>query len=103
MDHHAGALIVDQRGVFGNAVIAFHLEAIPVGPDCRTDIVLLEQIGDLVAFHRMMERADAVSHLLGHIDHQRSEEHTSELQSLMRTSYAVFCLKQKISSHNSHP
>src|SRR3546814_7533275 len=25
----------------------------------------------------------------------RSEEHTSELQSLMRTSYAVFCLKQK--------
>src|SRR3546814_2720156 len=28
--------------------------------------------------------------------HSRSEEHTSELQSLMRISYAVFCLKQKI-------
>src|SRR3546814_2032771 len=28
----------------------------------------------------------------------RSEEHTSELQSLMRTSYAVFCLKKKINS-----
>src|SRR3546814_7646173 len=27
--------------------------------------------------------------------HTRSEEHTSELQSLMRISYAVFCLKQK--------
>src|SRR3546814_7202429 len=27
---------------------------------------------------------------------KRSEEHTSELQSLMRTSYAVFCLKKKI-------
>src|SRR3546814_9283055 len=27
---------------------------------------------------------------------QRSEEHTSELQSLMRTSYAVFCLKKTI-------
>src|SRR3546814_8041460 len=26
---------------------------------------------------------------------QRSEEHTSELQSLMRNSYAVFCLKKK--------
>src|SRR3546814_9795665 len=26
---------------------------------------------------------------------ERSEEHTSELQSLMRTSYAVFCLKNK--------
>src|SRR3546814_9472436 len=30
----------------------------------------------------------------------RSEEHTSELQSLMRISYAVFCLKQKTSSIN---
>src|SRR3546814_1940573 len=29
----------------------------------------------------------------------RSEEHTSELQSLMRTSYAVFCLKKK--THNN--
>src|SRR3546814_4747170 len=28
-------------------------------------------------------------------DPQRSEEHTSELQSLMRISYAVFCLKKK--------
>src|SRR3546814_8580410 len=29
------------------------------------------------------------------LDAQRSEEHTSELQSLMRISYAVFCLKKK--------
>src|SRR3546814_3142756 len=34
----------------------------------------------------------------------RSEEHTSELQSLMRISYAVFCLKKnKPSNHNSRP
>src|SRR3546814_4690911 len=36
---------------------------------------------------------------------ERSEEHTSELQSLMRNSYAVFCLKKKIkqtSRNNSH-
>src|SRR3546814_2987751 len=33
----------------------------------------------------------------------RSEEHTSELQSLMSISYAVFCLKQKKkNSHNKH-
>src|SRR3546814_1815864 len=31
---------------------------------------------------------------------ERSEEHTSELQSLMRISYAVFCLKKK--KHNTH-
>src|SRR3546814_9441157 len=30
----------------------------------------------------------------------RSEEHTSELQSLMRTSYAVFCLTKKNHKHN---
>src|SRR3546814_5130592 len=30
----------------------------------------------------------------------RSEEHTSELQSLMRISYAVFCLKKKIITYN---
>src|SRR3546814_5389794 len=35
--------------------------------------------------------------VLGHV---RSEEHTSELQSLMRISYAVFCLKKKKSAHN---
>src|SRR3546814_3429165 len=32
---------------------------------------------------------------------QRSEEHTSELQSLMRISYAVFCLKKKIVSRKT--
>src|SRR3546814_8608937 len=34
--------------------------------------------------------------------YERSEEHTSELQSLMRNSYAVFCLKKKtIHEHNT--
>src|SRR3546814_4048966 len=38
----------------------------------------------------------AVGILAARIDQiQRSEEHTSELQSLMRISYAVFCLKKK--------
>src|SRR3546814_3289849 len=32
----------------------------------------------------------------------RSEEHTSELQSLMRTSYAVFCLKKKTITNTLH-
>src|SRR3546814_4228929 len=32
----------------------------------------------------------------------RSEEHTSELQSLMRISYAVFCLKKKINHQSTH-
>src|SRR3546814_2572289 len=33
--------------------------------------------------------------------HPRSEEHTSELQSLMRISYAVFCLKKKTTTQQT--
>src|SRR3546814_7050250 len=36
-------------------------------------------------------------------DSERSEEHTSELQSLMRISYAVFCLKKKNNTYNKPP
>src|SRR3546814_9921008 len=36
---------------------------------------------------------------LSRVSTARSEEHTSELQSLMRISYAVFCLKKKIYNH----
>src|SRR3546814_3357926 len=35
--------------------------------------------------------------------HGRSEEHTSELQSLMRISYAVFCLKKKKTTSTQQP
>src|SRR3546814_2347435 len=41
---------------------------------------------------------------LGHVADigLRSEEHTSELQSLMRISYAVFCLQKKKHAHNEY-
>src|SRR3546814_4756794 len=42
-------------------------------------------------------RAVADTHSVASAD--RSEEHTSELQSLMRISYAVFCLKKKNTNH----
>src|SRR3546814_4446045 len=51
------------------------------------------------ASHRLsgaaLARAVAVRHVRGRPWQPRSEEHTSELQSLMRISYAVFCLKKK--------
>src|SRR3546814_10732714 len=40
-------------------------------------------------------KADGYTLLMATNTTMRSEEHTSELQSLMRTSYAVFCLKKK--------
>src|SRR3546814_7276463 len=42
---------------------------------------------------RQLEQAEEARHV-----RIRSEEHTSELQSLMRISYAVFCLKKKITT-----
>src|SRR3546814_7698697 len=54
---------------------------------------------DTIAFEHI-PAGKGLSELPGHkillVDHGRSEEHTSELQSLMRISYAVFCLKKKI-------
>src|SRR3546814_4051028 len=44
-------------------------------------------------------RRDAAAALRRHL---RSEEHTSELQSLMRTSYAVFCLQKKKTEETTH-
>src|SRR3546814_9225629 len=52
--------------------------------------------GAVPAFHRrVMSTAFPFGIAIRIPDPARSEEHTSELQSLMRTSYAVFCLKKK--------
>src|SRR3546814_10543788 len=59
---------------------------------------LLSGIGRNVGYFRQTElEADILSvSLLANANYDpRSEEHTSELQSLMRISYAVFCLKKK--------
>src|SRR3546814_4716683 len=44
---------------------------------------------------RCVHLVQAIPRALGTVIPGRSEEHTSELQSLMRISYAVFCLKKK--------
>src|SRR3546814_6764130 len=55
--------------------------------------------GMTVLEHGEMVR-DYYHDLLGHMREQRrSEEHTSELQSLMRSSHAVFCLNKKKTRH----
>src|SRR3546814_2246582 len=52
------------------------------------------------AFARAMRLRVAAWALLN--TDKRSEEHTSELQSLMRISYAVFCLKKKTKTHTKN-
>src|SRR3546814_3762145 len=66
-------------------VLAAVLHAIGITPE-QTAIV----VGFILPFDRVLDMIRT-----------RSEEHTSELQSLMRISYAVFCLKKKIKTHTT--
>src|SRR3546814_5841139 len=50
---------------------------------------------DYVKQHKVVSLHACEICVLDEADRMRSEEHTSELQSLMRISYAVFCLKKK--------
>src|SRR3546814_4777837 len=59
------------------------------GRECRSGDNPLSDSGDLPAAHSHARRR------VGRRNDCRSEEHTSELQSLMRISYAVLCLKKK--------
>src|SRR3546814_2287918 len=68
-DHHAVGDMLDHRQVVAD-----------------------EQVGQAELLAQVHEQ---VQHLGLDRDVERSEEHTSELQSLMRISYAVFCLKKK--------
>src|SRR3546814_3027144 len=81
------------------------------------EVELIEPLGDTAAmykdflpggdelsirFHHVAVRVEGAmdnwDKYAASIDTDRSEEHTSELQSLMRISYAVFCLKKNTSS-----
>src|SRR3546814_8336041 len=72
---------VIKADVVGNG----HLRAIMAGDDGRSI--------KTIAFRQA--ESDLGQAILGAPRDRRSEEHTSELQSLMRISYAVFCLKKK--------
>src|SRR3546814_7720165 len=73
----------------------------PAGADAADDGVdfVLHLLPDLRPGGGLMGlRIGGVAELVD----ERSEEHTSELQSLMRISYAVFCLKKKNNTYNNY-
>src|SRR3546814_9847217 len=66
-------------------------------------VVAAFQTGESATLRLHYETLDTVADVnVGIQILDRSEEHTSELQSLMRISYAVFCLKKKISKYEPH-
>src|SRR3546814_6917711 len=72
----------------------------PPGPDVPCSWLISRSQPDTrrgeAVRHVVANVVDIALHVLGD---GRSEEHTSELQSLMRISYAVFCLKKKTKTH----
>src|SRR3546814_4665112 len=72
-DHHATAFVVADNPKIG----------------------LLQQFRNDPYPHDSVVIQNGYSNFRTNTSHDRSEEHTSELQSLMRISYAVFCLKKK--------
>src|SRR3546814_3813232 len=98
--------LVRELDLVGNgARIAEEAQALLSAPQCPEAVTTLilgseqmalqihESVGHAIELDRILgwEAAFAGTSWL-----DRSEEHTSELQSLMRISYAVFCLKKKI-------
>src|SRR3546814_10168523 len=87
---------------------AFSEEQGGLGGGALENAIIMEELGKVIAIEPYLPtvviaggalkavggaQADAMIPRI--IDGNRSEEHTSEIQSLMRISYAVFCLKKK--------
>src|SRR3546814_8302412 len=77
---------------------------IPKGVRCPMELSTYFRINaqNTGQFERTLIIADEGSYV-SYLEGCRSEEHTSELQSLMRISYAVFCLKKKNKKTPKHP
>src|SRR3546814_7511886 len=88
--------------------IASHAQGTALDADQRVVLFVLQGVNAVIADHPAdapgIEHQSRQSEPTGNLapphqrrptEHQRSEEHTSELQSLMRISYAVFCLNKK--------
>src|SRR3546814_2632569 len=75
-------------------------ESVLIAGDPRTSVTTALRALTLSYARYPATRVHVYEHdLFGELD--RSEEHTSELQSLMRISYAVFCLKNKRNNTNT--
>src|SRR3546814_2655586 len=94
----AGALLLTACGEEEQA----QQPAAPPPPAVTVATVAKQDVTPSVTFNGRVEAVDQVelrARVEGFVEQrlfeERSEEHTSELQSLMRISYAVFCLKKK--------
>src|SRR3546814_3970542 len=99
------AVEVDRRGGAGVALVVQYLRHLvehrgQLGEQ-RAGVFQRTTLGQVD--HDLQLRLVVEGQHLHHHQLERSEEHTSELQSLMRISYAVFCLKKKTNIKTQTP
>src|SRR3546814_2641384 len=82
---------LDRHMMSGETPACSQAKSVPVRPHPVITSSAMKSTSCAAQISRIWRRLSAL----------RSEEHTSELQSLMRISYAVFCLKKK-NKHNTH-
>src|SRR3546814_9665854 len=90
-----------KKGVRCNAVAPSMISTPLLRSFIPEELVKLNEDATLTPFLGEPEDIAAIVAFLASDDARRSEEHTSELQSLMRISYAVFCLKKKTNAKSN--
>src|SRR3546814_3882793 len=97
-----GAKLTQQLLTFARKS-PLHPEVVDIGMRLRSMDTLLERsLGENFSVdYRIAPQLWPVEVDPSQLEVARSEEHTSELQSLMRISYAVFCLKKNINTHKT--
>src|SRR3546814_7790417 len=97
MPRHAGEELTMVRISRSDWILAWNRDLRPVALASLTGFQLLKQRICPIRRHSLHRQNFFAWQLVRQSD--RSEEHTSELQSLMRISYAVFCLQKKKQTH----
>src|SRR3546814_5283935 len=89
-NHSRGTMLLDRTARTGTVDVHIDVGSVDFGLDVMNEKATSAEFFDVAKF----PDAHYEGQLTDFVD-SRSEEHTSELQSLMRISYAVFCLKKK--------
>src|SRR3546814_8164252 len=84
---------------FADRIVVMHFINAGCPDVCPLHADRIAEIQGMINQTPMKDRVQFISITTDPANDTRSEEHTSELQSLMRISYAVFCLKKK-NKHN---